>query len=100
MNTCLSDTTYVITSSVLTLQPDRVTPAFVNITYNATTGDGLHTWYNQGGQCGWAGPACTADAPYDPNTEACFIPSPQLNQHAKTLGASPCDLINSSVGRN
>lgn len=96
--------TYTIKSSDLIMEPDGVTPAFANIIYDVRyddpNSDWTYTHYNQGGQCGWSGPACTADAPYDSATEACSQPSPPVTKHVKTFGTPSCGSINSSIGGN
>lgn len=79
LESCSANYSYNITQSILTLEPDGVTPAFVNITYDVTynnpsNGDPVYTLYNQGDQCGWSAPACTTELPYDPKTEACKQP--------------------------
>lgn len=100
LNSCNSDgnTSAEITSSELVYLDETghqvftgtegLTPAWANIIFNVHGVDpvaGPYTQYNQRGQCGWGGPACTSEFPYDPLTETCTQP-PQFLSCSYTPG--------------
>lgn len=54
------------------------TPSSMEVTADMYSISGQVQYYNQHMLCSWVGAACTADAPYDPVTDACVTPSPNI----------------------
>lgn len=115
MNTCNYNgtVTYSITSSELVYLDDSgyqvntntgsLTPAWANIIYDVSAIDpysGPYTQYDQHGQCGWSGPNCAVDAPYDPVTEACSTSTPPPPPMLPKMFGNPPSCPNSQVGGN